>query len=262
MRKFTVVLLFAAFSVCLKAQLPVSLGSAGNFAVLAGSTVTNTGPTAITGGLGVSPGTAVTGFPPGVVNGAIHAGDATAAQAQIDLTAAFNDAAGRPTPILVPADIGGTTITPGVYNAASSLQITGNVTLSGAGVYIFQIPSTLTTASGSQVILAGGATAVNIFWQVGSSATLGTGSTFNGDILAQASITVTTSAILIGRALARTGAVTLDTNAVTSPGGPGPGAPPPPGTPAPSSLILVATGLACAALYQSRERLRGRLRKI
>jgi len=137
MRKLTALLFFATFSVCLKAQLPVPLGSAGNFGVLAGSTVTSTGATVVTGGLGVSPGNAVTGFPPGAVNGAIHAGDATAAQAQLDLTAAYNDAAGRPSPILVPADIGGTTITPGVYNAASLLGITGNVTLNGAGVYIF-----------------------------------------------------------------------------------------------------------------------------
>jgi hypothetical protein len=109
-------------------------------------------------------------------------------------------------------------------------------------------------------ILAGGAKAANIFWQVGSSATLGTGSSFNGNILAQDSITVTTGAALNGRALARTGAVTLDTNVVTSPGGPGAGFPPP--TPAPSSLILVAIGLGCAALYQARERLRRPLSKV
>lgn len=262
MRKFTALLLYVTFSVCLEAQLPVPLGSAGNFGVLAGSTVTNTGATAVTGGLGVSPGNAVTGFPPGTVNGANHAGDATAAQAQIDLTAAYNDAAGRPSPILVPANIGGTTITPGIYNVPSSLGITGNVTLNGAGVYIFQIPSTLTTASTSQVILAGGATAANVFWQVGSSATLGTGSILYGNILAQASITLTTGAVLNGRALARTGAVTLDGNTVSSPGGSGPGWPPPPEIPAPSSVILLGIGLACAALYQGRKRLLRHLRKI
>lgn len=262
MRKFTALCLYVTFSVCLEAQLPVPLGSAGNFGVLGFSTVTSTGATAVTGGLGVSPGTAVDGFPPGTVNGAIHAGDATAAQAQIDLTAAYNDAAGRLVPIAVLAEIGGTTITPGVYKAPVSLQITGNVHLNGAGVYIFQIPSTLTTASTSQVILDGGATAANVFWQVGSSATLGTGSIFYGNILAQASITVTTGAVLNGRALARTGAVTLDNNAVLSPGGPGPGGPPPPGVPAPSSVILVAIGLACVALYQGRERLLRHLRKI
>ena len=259
MRKLSVlfVMLCAMLSSSLFAQLPVPLGTAGNFGVLAGSTVTNTGATVVTGSLGVSPGSALTGFPPGAVNGAIHLADATAAQAQTDLTAAFLNAAGRPTPTLVPADIGGTIITPGVYNAASSLAVTGFVILNGAGVYIFQIPSTLTTAAGSSIGLAGGATADNIFWQVGSSATLGTGSTFNGNILAQASITVTTGAVLNGRALARTGAVTLDTNRVTSPAGPGPGSPPPPGLPAPSSLILVAIGLACVALYQVRRRLQG-----
>jgi type VI secretion system secreted protein VgrG len=124
-------------------------------------------------------------------------------------------------------------------------------------VYIFQIPSTLTTASGSQVILSGGATADNVFWQVGSSATLGTGSLFSGTILAQASVTVTTGAVLSGRALARTGAVTLDTNAVSNPSGP----PPPPGVPAPSSVILVAIGLACVALYQWRGQLLRHLRR-
>ncbi|MBK5294894.1 MAG: DUF3494 domain-containing protein, partial [Acidobacteriia bacterium] len=261
MRKFTALLLYVTFSVCLKAQLTVPLGTAGNFGVLAGSTVTNTGPSVVTGDLGVSAGSAVTGFPPGTVSGTIHAADATAAQAQIDLTTAYLNAAGRLTPTLVAANIGGTTITPGVYNVASSLGITGNVTLNGAGVYIFQIPTTLTTASTSQIILAGGATAANIFWQVGSSATLGTGSVFYGNILAQASITVTTGTVLNGRALARTGAVTLDNNVITSPAGPGPTngsgsgsgngngsggspTPPPPGVPAPSSWILVVIGLA------------------
>jgi len=255
MRTFTALLLYTTFSISLSAQLPVPLGSAANFGVLAGSTVTSTGSTIVIGDLGVSPGGAVTGFPPGTVLGTIHAADATAATAQNDLTTAYTDAAGRPGAVLVAADIGGTTITPGVYNAASSLGITGTVTLSGAGVYIFQIPSTLVTASSSQVVLAGGATADNIFWQVGSSATLGTNSTVFGNILAQASITENTNAVLNGRALARTGAVTLQGNRNASPSGPGPGA-----TPAPSSLILVAIGLACAALYLGRGRLLGRFR--
>jgi hypothetical protein len=129
-------------------------------------------------------------------------------------------------------------------------------------VYIFQIPTTLTTASSSQVILAGGATAANVFWQVGSSATLGTGSVFYGNILAQASVTLTTGAVLNGRALARTGAVTLDTNRVSSPSGSGPGGSPPPAVPAPSSVILVAIGLSCVALYQGKDRLLRRFRKI
>jgi hypothetical protein len=272
-KKFSAPLLRVKFSVCcilivlaspqLRAALPVPLGTAGNFGVLAGSAVTNTGPTAIIGNLGVSAGTAVSGFPPGTVSGGTHIGsDPVAVQAQTDLTAAYLNAAGRPPGTSVAGDIGGQTLTPGVYTSSSTLGITGNLTLTGAGVYIFQIGSGLTTASASQVILAGGATADNVFWQVGSSATLGTGSTFNGNILAQASITVTTGAVLNGRALARTGAVTLAANNVTSPGGSGPPGPPPPATPAPSSLILVAIGLACAGLYLGRERLRRQLRRI
>jgi type VI secretion system secreted protein VgrG len=170
----------------------------------------------------VSPGGTVTGFPPGTVTGTIFAADATAATAQNDLTTAYNFAAAESGATLLAAELGGTTVTPGVYNFGSSAQITGTVTLSGAGVYVFQIPSTLTTASSSQVSLTGGAMADKVFWQVGSSATLGTGSRFIGTILAQASITVTTGAFLNGRALARVGAVTLDDNSVISPAGPPP----------------------------------------
>jgi hypothetical protein len=228
-KKLGVLLLFATFfSVCLNAQLPVSLGTAGSFAVLAGSTVTNTGATVVNGNLGVSPGTAVVGFGPGIViGGAIHAGDSVAAQAQTDLTAAYVDAAGRPCPgPPLPGDLGGTTILPGVYCSASSVGITGTVTLNGNGdpnaVFIFQIGSTLTTAAGNSAVnLIGGAQASNVFWQVGSSATLGTNTSFNGTILAQASITLTTGAAMAGRALARTGAVTLASNGVTAPAPPG-----------------------------------------
>jgi Ice-binding-like len=201
------------------ATAPVNLGTAGNFAVLGGQTVTNTGPSVITGDLGVSPGSAVTGFPPGTVFGTIHAADAAAAQAQVDLTAAYNDAAGRTPATALPGDIGGLTLTPGVYNASSSLGITGTVTLDGQGdpnaVFIIQVGSALTTASGSVVNLINGAQACNVFWQVGSSATLGTGSTFSGNILALTSITATTGANVNGRLLARNGAVTLDTNVVS-----------------------------------------------
>jgi hypothetical protein len=224
LKKLRTLLLCVTFSVCLPAaQLPVALGSAGTFSVLAGSTVTNTGPTVITGNLGVSPGSAVTGFPPGqVVGGAIHSADVPAGLAQGDLTTAFNDAAGRTVPVTVSGDLGGLTLTPGLYKSTSSLGITGILRLDGQGnvnsVFIFQIGSALTTASGSQVILQGGAQAANIFWQVGSSATLGTTSIFNGTILAQASISITTGAALIGRALARTGAVTLDSNTIVNPG--------------------------------------------
>ncbi len=203
----------------------VPLGTSSTFAVLGGSTVTNTGNTVVNGNLGVSPGTAVTGFGPGIVaGGTIAAGNAVAAQAKSDLTAAYTDAAGRACPIVnLPGDIGGSTLLPGVYcNSATSLGITGTVTLNGNGnanaVFIFQIGSTLITATNnSTVSLIGGAQASNVFWQVGSSATLGTYTTFNGTILAQASITVNTGVVLNGRALARSGAVTLDSNAVTTP---------------------------------------------
>jgi hypothetical protein len=233
LKKLSPLLLCLTFSVCLQAaQLPVTLGSAGTFSVLAASTVTNTGPTAVNGDLGVSPGTAVTGFPPGqVAAGAIHSADGPAGLAQGDLTVAYNDAAGRTLPVIVAGDLGGLTLTPGLYKSTSTLGITGVLRLDGQGnpnaVFIFQVGSGLTTASGSQVILQGGAQAANIFWQVGSSATLGTNSIFNGTILAQASVTLATGAALNGRALARTAAVTLDSNTILNPGAPTTGGPPP-----------------------------------
>jgi hypothetical protein len=199
----------------------VPLGSDSTFAVLAGSTVTNAGPTIVTGNLGVSPGTAVTGFGPGtgtVTGGAIHAGDPTAAQAQLDLTVAFNNAAGR-APGAVPADIGGLVIAPGVWRAPVSLAITGNVTLDGGNnpnsVFIFQMASTLTTSVNSSVTLINRANACNVFWEVGSSATLNTGSVFSGTMLAQASISIGTGSTINGRALARVGAVTMLSDVVT-----------------------------------------------
>jgi hypothetical protein len=206
------------------AQLIVPLGSAAAFAVLAGSTVTNTGATMVNGNLGVSPGSAVVGFPPGYVNGNTYTGVGSAAgQAQLDLTTAYNDAAGRTlAPVTVAGNIGGQTLAPGLYKSTSSLAISsGNLTLDAQGnanaVWIFQIASTLTTTSGRRVILSGGANAANIFWQVGTSATLGTTSVFHGNILADQSITITTGATLNGRALARVGAVTLGGNIVTIP---------------------------------------------
>ncbi|MFC4536502.1 ice-binding family protein [Sphaerisporangium dianthi] len=203
------------------AATPINLGTAANFAVLGGSTVTNVGLTTVTGDLGVSPGTTVTGFPPGTVAGTIHAGDPTAAQAQIDLTAAYNDAVSRTPATTVPTELGGTTLTPGVYNsAAGTFSITGALTLDGQGdpnaVFIFQAATTLITAAASTVTLTGGAQACNVFWQVGSSATLGAASTLAGDILALTSITVGAGANVNGRLLARNGAVTLDSDTITA----------------------------------------------
>jgi cell division septation protein DedD len=219
---------------------PVGLGTAGGFAVLAGTTVTNTGPSRISGDLGVSPGTAVTGFPPGIVsNGTIHSADGVAAGAQSDLTTAYNDAAGRSPTANVPAFIGaGQTLIPGVYKASSSLDVGGSLTLDAGGdpnaVFIFQAPSTLVTDSASDVILTNGAQACNVFWQVGSSATLGTNSAFTGSILALTSISVDTGDTIAGRALARNGAVTLDDDTITSSTCATPPPPPPP-TPTPTS---------------------------
>lgn len=206
-----------------QAEETVLLGTANSFAILGGSTVTNTGLSIINGDLGVSPGTAVTGIPPGNINGMQHAGDTAAAQAILDLTEAYNDAAGRSTaPITVAGNIGGQTLVPGLYKSTSSLEITsGDLTLDAQGdangVFIFQIASTLTTTTGRQVVLSGGAKAANIYWQVGSSATLGSNSIFKGNILADQSITLTTGAVLDGRALTRIGGVTLDSNTVTTP---------------------------------------------
>jgi len=248
-------------TVCCFAQGNVPLGTAAFFAVLAGSTVTNTGPTVVAGDVGVSPGSAIIGFPPGVVTApaTIHAGDGTAAAAQSDLTVAFVNASNQATTQnLTGQNLGGKMLGPGVYTFNSSAQLTGMLTLSGTGFYIFQIGSALTTATGSVVAAINGADAASIFWEVGSSATLGTGSTFIGNILAQSSITVTTGVTMAGRLLARTGAVTLDTTALTyppstAPGGFG-GPPLPSPTPAPSSWILVVIGLGGAILYQTRKR--------
>jgi ice-binding like protein len=206
------------------AQAAVGLGTADSFAVLAGSGVTNTGPTVVSGNLGTCPTPAVTGFPPGMVqNGTIHANDAVACGAQSDLTIAYNDAAGRaPTTTFPgPTDLGGMTLAPGVYKSPSSFAITGTVTLDAQGdpsaVFIFQAGSTLITATDSVVALINGAGACNVFWQVGSSATIGVGSTFVGSILALTDITANTNATAQGRLLARNGAVTLDSNTITRP---------------------------------------------
>ena len=206
------------------AQVAPTLGSADSFAILGATTVTNTGPTIITGNLGVDPGTAVTGFPPGsLIGGAILGPGGDAALAQLATTAAYINLAGQACPVsntfAVPTDLSGMTLVPGVYCFASSAGLTGTLTLDALGnpnaVWIFQIPSTLIAEVNSRVILINGGQECNIFWQVGSSATLKTGTTFIGNILALTSIALNTNATLSGRALARTGAVTLDSNTVS-----------------------------------------------
>jgi hypothetical protein len=212
------------------------LGRALNFTVLAGSTITNTGPSVITGNLGLSPGSAVTGFPPGSVTGVKHIHDAVALQAKNGLITAYTDAARAPTTSnLTGKNLGGKNLIPGVYTFSSSAQLTGSLTLSGNGVFIFRIGSTLTTASNSVVLLRNGAQACAVYWQVGSSATLGSATQFQGNLMALTSITMVTGAnILKGRALARNGALTLDSNRIT----------PPAGTCAVSSVTVPGTGAA------------------
>ena len=196
-------------------QLKVPLGVAGNFRVLAGTTVTNTGNTVVKGNLGVSPGSAVTGFPPGIVTGKIHKADTAAANAQKDLVTAYNNAMGRTNCAKsVAGNIGGRTLGPGLYRSTSSLSISsGDLTLSAHGhsgaVFIFQIVSKFTMTSGRHVILAGGALPSNIYWVVGSSATFGTTSVIYGNILAHKSISMADYARMHGRALAHIGAVTF-----------------------------------------------------
>jgi len=202
------------------AQSAPSLGAAQSFAVLGAATVTNTGPTAITGDLGVSPGKAVTGFPPGTLTGGtIHAGDATATAAQAAAHTAYRNLVAEPcgtnlTGKTLGTSPGAVTLSPGVYCFDSSAQLTGTLTLNGSGVYVFKIGSTLTTASKSSVVLAKGATPGNVFWQVTSSATLGTNTSFEGSILANTSDTITTGASVTGRVFALTGAVTLSGNRI------------------------------------------------
>ena len=215
--------LFPAARLQVQAQTDVTkppLGTAASFAVLGGQTVTNTGPTVVNGDLGVSPGTAVTGFPPGVVHGAIHKADAVALQAQKDVTIAYVNAAGQPCTVkLTGQDLGGKTLTSGVYCFSSSAQLTGHLTLDGQGnassVFLIQIGSKLTTASNASVSLIHGAQPCNIFWQVGSSATVGTNTSFTGNILALTSISALTGARFNGSLYARNGAVTLDDNTIT-----------------------------------------------
>jgi hypothetical protein len=217
-------LLVLAFLGTLVSSLPAlaqapPLGGAATFAVLGATTVTNVGPTGVVGDLGVSPGTAVTGFPPGTVTGTIRSNDAVAQQAHSDAATAYASLAGLPCgTILSGQNLGGLTLLPGVYCFSSSAQLTGILTLDAQGdsnaQFIFQIGSTLTTATNSVVRVINGGQDCSAYWQVGSSVTLGTGTAFRGNVLALASITATANTTESGRLLAINGAVTLDTNSL------------------------------------------------
>lgn len=199
----------------------VALGGTANFALLAGSAITSTGATNITGNMGLSPGTSIGGFPPGILVGTKEINTNLATQGKLDLTAAYNDVAGRTSTDIVTlsGNIGGLTLTPGLYKTTSSLAISsGDLTFDakgdGSAVFIIQIASSLTTTPGRKVFLKGNASASNIFWQVGSSATFGTTTAFKGTIMAMQSITFNTGATLDGKALARTGGIVLSANTI------------------------------------------------
>jgi len=202
------------------ADPPVSLGTTGSFSVLGAETVTNTGPSVLGQSLGVHPGTTAPGFPPGIVGGEVHLGDAVALQAKSDLTAAYGDAAGRTPFINLPAELGGQTLTPGTYRLPAA-QLTGTLTLDTLGdpaaVFIFQLTSGLTTATDSEVAFLGDAASCNVYWQIAESAVIGTGTDFVGTVMASTSISMASGATLEGRALAQTGEVTLINNTITAP---------------------------------------------
>jgi hypothetical protein len=203
------------------AAVPVPLGTADSFVVLAGGGITNTGPTALHGDVGTSPTTTITGAASLTVTGTNHHGDPVTQQAKSALVTAYNKAAGEGPTSPIVADLTGKRLTRGVYNSASSIGLTGALTLDAANdpnaVWVFQAGSALTTGSGSRVNLVNGARSCNVFWQVGSSATLGTNSKLVGTVMALQSITLTTGATVVGRVLARNGAVTLDTNTIIRP---------------------------------------------
>jgi hypothetical protein len=223
-RKIYGLLLYSLLALSLYATpIIVNLGTASSFAVLGAETVTNTGSSVLWGNLGVSPGSAITNFPPGIVHGTIYAADAVALQAQTDASKAYDYLASQTlTQDLTGTNLGGLELGPGVYKFTSDAQLTGTLTLNALqdpnALFIFQIVSGLTTASNSSVVTINGADCCNVYWQVGSSATLGTGTAFEGTIIAHTSVWLRTGATIIdGRALALTGEVTLDTNTISLP---------------------------------------------
>ncbi len=231
-KKFAVLLLslllaavMALPAISIAAQPAVNLGSTSSYAVLAGSTITNTGSTTISGDaggdVGLSPGTSFTGQSTATISGSIHLADAAAVLAKADLVAAYNDAESRTPVTRISSELGGTKLVPGTYDSADgTFQITGTLTLDAQGdpdgVFVFKTASTLVTASNSNVNLINSARYCRIFWKVGSSATLGVNSHFVGHLFALASITANTGATLQGQLLARNGAVTLDGNTITN----------------------------------------------
>jgi type VI secretion system secreted protein VgrG len=229
-------LLFAAALSSSGAQAGSILGSAADFAVLAGSTVTNTGASAITGDVGVSPGTAIVGFPSGIVVGTIHSNDTAASQAHTDLSMAYSFLSGLPsTTTLSNSDLGGLTLTQGVYKFDAAADLTGTLTLSGPGSFIFQIGTGLTVANNAAILTIAGADPNSIFFQIGSSLTIGTGAELEGNMLAAQSISLATGSSLLGRALAINAAVTLQDNAITAVDS----------APEPGTVTLSGIALAC-----------------
>jgi hypothetical protein len=219
-----VCLVFALIPIGIAQAAPVNLATAQSFVVLSGAAATNTGPSVLNGDLGVSPGTSLSGFNEATVNGAVHPNDGVAAQAQADLTTAYNVAAGQPISPgneLTGLNLGGRTLTPGAYGFSSSAELTGQLTLDAQGnpnaQFVFVINTTLVTASASSVILTNGASPCNVYWKVGSSATFGTGTAFEGNVLALDTISMTSGVTFLGRALARNGEVTLDNDVLTAP---------------------------------------------
>jgi type VI secretion system secreted protein VgrG len=254
-------ILFAALSIgcgttACAGPLAINLGTAASFAVLAGSTVTNTGSSVITGNLGVWPGMSATGFPPGMIlDGNAYINDAFAMEAQSDALTAFNTAAGETGgQSLTGQNLGGLTLTPGVYSFSSSADLTGALTLNAENtqnaVFVFQIGSTLTTAAGSLISFINGQSD-DVIWEVGSSATLGAGSSFEGDILALTSITLDSgAAISCGGVIALTGAVTMDSNTVSNDGAAcGAGSAP---IPEPAPIFVLSAACSMLAVLRMR----------